>query len=335
MTKKPLVSVVIPFFNAEKTIRETLENVINQTYSPMEIILVNDGSTDHSVEFIQDLIDQYESITLVTQDNAGVAAARNTGIDTSQGKYIAPIDADDLWHPQRLEMHIEALENASDKKMAVAYSPAFIIDEAGYAIHKPNKHDLSGDVFEAQLDINLVGNGSGLTIRKDALVKIGGYSTMLREKGAQGCEDYMVQMMLAHDYHYISVPYYLIGYRVYDGNMSSDEIKMLRSRFMVYEYCQNTYKLSDNALFKGRKTALIFHTMRLIKKKQILKSWPELAKIVHKICHPVYFICIILRISLYKVYIKMSRGIKRLFGAHEQGQEKLSFLEIIKAPPQT
>ncbi len=334
MAKSPIVSVVIPFYNAENTIQETLENALEQTYPYIEIILVNDGSTDESVKKVEGYIESHKNIKLIHQDNAGVAAARNTGIKESKGQYIAPIDADDLWHPKRIELHIEALERASPET-AVAYSPAYILNEDSHIIHKPRKFELSGDVFSKQLNVNLVGNGSGLTIRKDALVNIGGYSPMLREKGAQGCEDYMVQMMLAHDYHYIAVPYYLIGYRVYEGNMSSDEIKMLKSRFLVYDYLQNKHDLDNKILFEGRKTALLFHTVRLLKKGQFIKSWKELKPVVTKIYHPVHFICIIWKIILYKLLKKIMKIIKKPFFANNNQEERLKFIDIANRPPIT
>lgn len=334
MAERPLVSVVIPFYNAENTIQETLQSVLNQTYPNIEIILVNDGSTDGAVKIIEHLRHSHETITVITQDNAGVAAARNTGIAASKGEYIAPIDADDLWHPMRVEMHVDALEQTSPS-VAVAYSPAYILDEKGYIIHKPKKFELSGNVFSEQLDVNFVGNGSGLTIRKDALTKIGGYSPMLREKGAQGCEDYMVQMMLAFHYHYVAVPYYLIGYRVYEGNMSSDEIKMLKSRFLVYDFLQSEYELDEEQVAQGKKSALFFHILKLCKKHQMIKSWRELKPIIKQIYSPAHFVCIIWKTILYKLLKKIIENLKTVFLPKSKEDEKLGFSDIAKQPPTT
>ena len=95
----PLVSVVIPVYNAAKFLRETLESIVCQTYRRMEIIAVNDGSTDLSRKILQEYSDR---IQCIDQRNHGVAVARNVGVSHSQGSYIAFCDADDVWFPRKL-----------------------------------------------------------------------------------------------------------------------------------------------------------------------------------------------------------------------------------------
>ncbi len=98
MHANPLVSVIIPVYNGEAFLRETLESVLAQTYHPLEIIVVDDGSTDGSVSLLHPYGDR---ITLLQQANKGVAAARNAGIKHASGDYIALIDQDDIWEPQK------------------------------------------------------------------------------------------------------------------------------------------------------------------------------------------------------------------------------------------
>ena len=95
-----LISCVIPVFNGEKYLQETLDSVLAQTYRQLEIIVVDDGSTDTTPEIVQN---SSGSITYVRQDNQGVAAAKNTGLRFSRGEFIAILDADDLWHEEKLE----------------------------------------------------------------------------------------------------------------------------------------------------------------------------------------------------------------------------------------
>ena len=98
-----MISVVIPLYNKEKAIRATLESVIAQTYTDYEVIVVDDGSTDSSVEVVQSVMAQSNKIRLIQKPNGGVFSARNCGIIESKGYYIALLDGDDLWKPTFLE----------------------------------------------------------------------------------------------------------------------------------------------------------------------------------------------------------------------------------------
>ena len=107
-------SVIIPLFNKEKSIRNTLASVINQTFRDFELIIVNDGSTDKSLEAVNDFTDS--QIIVINQLNEGVSSARNKGIYASQGQYIAFLDADDIWEPfflNTMQLLIEDFPKAS------------------------------------------------------------------------------------------------------------------------------------------------------------------------------------------------------------------------------
>ena len=100
-----MISVVIPLYNKEQSIASTLQTVLNQTYQDFEIVIVDDGSTDHSVEEVTKVLDP--RIRLIHQKNAGVSAARNRGIEEAKGEYIAFLDADDEWKPEYLNTQYE------------------------------------------------------------------------------------------------------------------------------------------------------------------------------------------------------------------------------------
>ncbi len=101
--KSPLVSIVIPTYNQPFFLREALDSVFAQTFKDYEIIVVNDGSTDDTAEQLK----QYANrIRVITQDNQGIGRARNRGMDEAAGRYIAFLDHDDLWHPQKLEIQV-------------------------------------------------------------------------------------------------------------------------------------------------------------------------------------------------------------------------------------
>lgn len=125
MQKRLLLSVVIPCFNHEKYIQETINSVVESTYSPIEIIVVNDGSTDQSEQIIKLLQKEIPSLIYLKQKNAGPAAARNRGIKESNGIYILPLDADDLISPDYIEKAIEVLEHDSNVKLVYCQANFF------------------------------------------------------------------------------------------------------------------------------------------------------------------------------------------------------------------
>ena len=104
-TSLPLVSVIIPVYNGERFLAEAIESVLSQTYPNCEVIVVDDGSTDHSPEIAR----SYQSVGFVRQEHAGTAAARNRGIKHSAGEYLAFLDADDLWLPDKLRLQMAEL----------------------------------------------------------------------------------------------------------------------------------------------------------------------------------------------------------------------------------
>lgn len=262
----PLVSIVIPAHNAERTIGETLCSVLRQTYAKLEIIVVDDGSTDRTRATVVQWALKDPRINVITQRRSGVAAARNTGISVAKGRYIAPLDADDLWHPERVQLHVEALE-AAGPDTAVAYSPFFLINREGKVYAKSQLYNCTGDVFEKQLGQNLVGNGSGLTVRRSAAMEVGGYCPELFEKGAQGCEDFLFQLELAMRYRFVCVPQYLVGYRKYEGNMSSDLVQMRHSQLHMYDYLCAKYRLPRKVVGEHASETL-WSLLRMIHKRQ-------------------------------------------------------------------
>jgi glycosyltransferase involved in cell wall biosynthesis len=100
MSDRPLVSVVIPTYNQPQLLLETLQSVFAQTLTDYEIVVVNDGSTDDTLERLRPVADR---IRIISQENTGIGGARNRGIAESRGKYVALLDHDDLWMSEKLE----------------------------------------------------------------------------------------------------------------------------------------------------------------------------------------------------------------------------------------
>ena len=108
MENKPLISIVLPLYNAEKYIEETLISILNQTYQNFELLIINDASTDKSLDIVKEYSEKYSNIKIVNlRENSGVSNARNTGIANSKGEYVAFIDSDDIWKENKLELQIE------------------------------------------------------------------------------------------------------------------------------------------------------------------------------------------------------------------------------------
>lgn len=131
----PLVSIVVPVFNGEKYIREALNCAVSQTYKNIEVIVVDDCSVDHSLEVVEEFAKNDDRVKLVSlEKNAGVANARNIGINAANGDYIALLDSDDVWISEKLAMQVRLLE---ERKADIAYCSYGLIDEAGRVIGSP------------------------------------------------------------------------------------------------------------------------------------------------------------------------------------------------------
>ena len=235
----PIVSVVLPAYNAEKTITETLRSVQNQTHCHLEIIVVDDGSTDRTSDIVVREAALDPRIRLLSKPNGGVASARNFGIAAATSELIATIDADDLWHPNKIEKQL-ALMQAMGTDTGLVYCWSLIIDELGRvtARHKP---EAEGEVMAEMCRRNLPGNGSSVLMRKCALVEAGGYDSALWAAGAQGAEDLKLYQAIAADYRFGVVKEYLTAYRRWPNNMSNDMMRMLKSFDIVFADSSERY----------------------------------------------------------------------------------------------
>jgi glycosyltransferase involved in cell wall biosynthesis len=233
-TALPLVSVVVPAFNAEGTLAETLHSVAAQSYPKLEILIVDDGSTDATSAIAQAFCAQEPRARMIRKDNGGVASARNLGTAEAQGEWVAPVDADDLWHPAKIERQIAAALGAPAPPGFV-YCWFRVIDGAGQIIGEGERWRVEGGAMGPLAFRNIVGNGSALLLSKAAALEAGGYDESLRARGAEGCEDVALQLEIARRYPVAVVPEYLVGYRFQPGSMSRNTGSMARSWQLVHE----------------------------------------------------------------------------------------------------
>ena len=163
------VSVIIPVYGVEKYIAATVQSVLEQTYKEFELLIIDDGSPDQSVEVCQQFLTD-SRVRIIRQENRGVCAARNTGIRHAQGEYLAFLDGDDLWLPEKLEKHFNHLENSSN--VGVSFSRSAFIDEAGQSLgiyQMPKLKEITPAIILCR---NPIGNGSAPVIRREALTGI-------------------------------------------------------------------------------------------------------------------------------------------------------------------
>jgi glycosyltransferase involved in cell wall biosynthesis len=165
----PRASIIVPAFNATATLAETLTSLQDQTFQDFEIIVVNDGSTDHTSNVIKSF-QKDPRITYIDQPNRGLAGARNTGIANATGYYIGFCDSDDLWTPDKLARHVRHLDMSPD--VGLSYAGSTLIDDKSQPLglkQSPRLHAITAaEVFKR----NPVGNGSVAVFRRAALMDI-------------------------------------------------------------------------------------------------------------------------------------------------------------------
>lgn len=164
----PKVTVIIPVYNVETLVGATLQSVLQQTYQDFEILVINDESTDGSLGICRGFADP--RIQIISQKNRGLAGARNTGIRYAQGEYLAFLDSDDLWLPEKLAKHVEHLDHKPD--VGVSFSRSQFIDETGQDIgiyQMPKLTDITAGHLFCR---NPIGNGSAVVLRRAVLENI-------------------------------------------------------------------------------------------------------------------------------------------------------------------
>ena len=202
--------------------------VIAQTYRNLEIVVVDDGSTDNTGEIVKHFAERDARIFLIKQNNAGVAAARNTGISASHGELVAPLDADDICFLTRFAEQVEAFGMA-DASDSVIYSWSAGIDSESQLTGQVNACKFEGDVAAEMLFSNIVGNASAVLIPRECLERVGLYATEFVSQDAQGCEDRDLYLRMAEYFPFVVVRNIHVGYRNREFSMSSDHAQMSRS----------------------------------------------------------------------------------------------------------
>ena len=219
---QPLVSVIVPAFNAASTLRESVESALAGSYKTIEVIIVDDGSTDATANIAEELTTEDARVSLHRRGNGGVSAALNSGFALAQGEFVARLDSDDLWHPAKLEQQMEAVRR--NPAAALIYTWVRYVDADG-RVHRDGPrqrfppHSLCRGIYES-----LVGGNSSALMRRDVVRELAGYDEAL-----SSWEDLLLQLRISANHAIDHVPEYLVGYRVRPGSLSARPDNMLAS----------------------------------------------------------------------------------------------------------
>ncbi|AGA76954.1 glycosyltransferase family 2 protein [Echinicola vietnamensis] len=223
--QKNLVSVVVPCYNQGIYLRETVLSVLESTYRPLEVIIVNDGSKDDSLQLARALAEEFPEVRVIDQDNGGVSKARNTGIEASNGSIILPLDGDDLISSDYIAAAVEVLK--SQPSVKVVYSKGVKFDDSGeksWNLKPFSRHQLALDnmIFCSAL------------FRKVDWLKAGKYSVEMRYMGREDWEFWI--KMLKDGGEVVQLPFIGFYYRLTPNSKrkktSSAAIKRERIAFM-------------------------------------------------------------------------------------------------------
>jgi hypothetical protein len=195
---RPTVTVVLPTFNRASLLVRAIRSVLGQTCQDWELIVVDDCSTDGTEQAVRSFSD--DRIKYIRHDrNRGAGAARNTGIDYARGEYVAFLDSDDEWLPEKLQKELEVFRN-SDPALGLVYTGEMIVDETGHVL-ETCMATKSGGVYEALLDSCFIGSCSRVTVNKQALARVGGFDETLASH-----QDWDLWLKVAKDSSIGSIP---------------------------------------------------------------------------------------------------------------------------------
>jgi len=206
----PLFSVIIPTYNRAQTVLRCVESVYAQTFENYEIWIIDDG-TDNTEDLLRPFADR---LHYRRGPASGVAAARNAGIASAQGAYVAFLDADDRWYPRKLECVAQSIQLRPD--VGLFYSKVDYVDATGKRLWVPNTRDPGDDGYIALLEGNFIVNSS-VVVKKECLQQAGGFDTVL-----SGCEDWDLWIRLARAYPIKLIPEVLTAYEyMSEGSFTS------------------------------------------------------------------------------------------------------------------
>jgi glycosyltransferase involved in cell wall biosynthesis len=252
-TLPPRVSTVIPCYNGAAFAAQAVESALAQNFKDMEIIVVDDGSTDDSAKVLSPYVET-NKINYIHQANAGLSAARNTGIARARGEFIALLDADDLWRRDKIELQVQAMDARSDVPPALVFtdydtSDGLKILDTG--VNSAKFEDGAAVSFEKLFSgINFIYPSTAL-IRKSAFDAVGAFDASLC-----ATEDYDMWLRIARRFPVTGINRPLAIIRLHAGNMSKDITRMVNNELKVVK--KNEHLVGGRGLYLKRRAKVFY-----------------------------------------------------------------------------
>lgn len=247
-TPQPLVSVIIPCFNAESYIEETLQSILKSTYPKIEIIIIDDGSTDKTIRVIEDYQGNHANIKIIQQQNCGPGAARNAGVRMAKGEAIAFLDADDIWDATKIEKQM-----CHFKPGTLIYTDRINFGDLGGLSEKQSEsvNQPEGSVFpELFLQGNFV-TMSSVLLHKDDFQNAEGFD---ENPEIAGVADWDLWLRMARAVRFKFIPEPLTLYRCHESGMSKQIMSMHTGKQQVIDKFKGS--VSDSELNAATQSAL-------------------------------------------------------------------------------
>lgn len=235
------VSVITPVYNCEKFIAETINSVINQTYENWEMILIDDCSSDKSLEIVKHYMKLDKRIRLIKlKENSGVAVARNTGIKASSGRFIAFLDGDDLWEPNKLEIQIQFM---IEKNIGFSFTSYYVMSEAGVNLNKTVR--VPSEIDYNKLLKNTIIGCLTVVIDRDIIKDVN--MPLIRTR-----QDFVTWLsILKKGYKAYGIDMPLSRYRLVKGSISSSKFKAAKRNWYVYRKIEKLSLFNAIVVFSG------------------------------------------------------------------------------------
>jgi len=245
MDKNVLVSVIIPVYNTEKYIEETIDSVLKQTHSNLEIIVIDDGSTDNTSQLVDAICKKESRVKLIKQKNQGVSAARNNGFTFSKGSFIAYLDADDVWETNNIETKLKKFN--SDELLGLVHSDAQVINNISEKIDRFH-HGYEGYLLDNLLlgQKEWIPSPSSILVKREIIESIGGF-----DSGLSNAADLDFFFKVAEKWKIGRVPVVTWYYRIHSNNMHSN-IRLFEKDILTLYKKADAHKLFKTLSFRRK-----------------------------------------------------------------------------------
>lgn len=277
MPPAALVSIVIPAYNYAKYLPDAIDSVLAQTYEPIELIVVDDGSTDGTPQV---LAEYGNRIRTIRKSNAGLSAARNTGIQAARGEFIAFLDADDQWLPEKLQRQMEL--HALHPDAGCIGCGVELVDGNLNAIRQTHQDDLLGTPEQRLRDVLLRrewvgGSGSGVLVRRSVLDQVGLFDVTLT-----AAEDWDMWLRIVLHYPVYNVREPLVRIRRHFTGTFRNAEKMERNQLAVYRKQMQSTPWAFGTLIRRQAMAMIW--MDSARERMFARSfWSAARRLVQSI----------------------------------------------------